>query len=150
MYLKHINTPTAINTTIRITSDRKTVVSASTVDNDCQIWATGAAKLNPGDLYIEEIGVNIALGRALIKLGRKLEKAASNRSQTYEDAIRSSNAQKRDRRDLERYRKARSEARAARRAEKTKNAPQDKPKLNKLLSEESNVFSRSAAEKVKS
>lgn len=57
-----------------------TVANIDLVDTNniaLPINVTGSAKRGPGDKHDEAISVNLAMGRALGKLGRKLERRAN-------------------------------------------------------------------------
>lgn len=67
------------------------------------VSTTGASKREQGDVHDEEIAINLALGQALIKMGRELRRRG--------------NAQVREAEKAAEAKRARSEARKARKAQ---------------------------------
>jgi hypothetical protein len=68
--------------TAKILSDRNATVAEVTYEDPEANWfddltvATGSSKREPGDLYDARIATDLALGRALEKLGKSLRKRA--------------------------------------------------------------------------
>lgn len=109
---KTISMRAPIGVYIKIDDNKQTTVSLDVPNGNTTVWATGRAKLNPSDLYSEEVGINIALGRALEKVGRKLAKSAEKRALTYEQAMKEWDRQAKDERDLARLRAEKAAAKS--------------------------------------
>lgn len=66
---------------IEVLSDRNATVAQTYLASDCAGWplatATGASKREQGDIYDQGIAIDLAVGRALEKMGRKLRQRAN-------------------------------------------------------------------------
>lgn len=77
---------TSLEANILVLSDRNaTVASVALIDPDSDYGterraiATGSSKREPGDVYDVDIATDLAVGRALVKLGRELQGNAQKR-----------------------------------------------------------------------